>query len=258
MASANLPVIQPAGLGQTDRKDAWWAGPLATAITLGVFGLYLTARALMNSNYHVESEALLSPLYSPLIIIPGMPAWLSPAFLILWAPGGFRATCYYYRKAYYRAFFMDPPACAVGEPAHRGQNYKGETSFPFILQNIHRYFMYAALVFNIILLYDAYLAFFPGGHFAVTVGSLVITLNAVLLLSYTLSCHSLRHLVGGKLDCFSCSAPNKVRHTGWKQLTKLNENHMAIAWTSLVGVAATDLYVWLVASGHLTNVHLFG
>ena len=59
----------------------------------------------------------------------------SPALLILWAPGGFRLTCYYYRGAYYKAFWADPPSCAVGEP--RG-SYRGEHSFPPIMQNIHR------------------------------------------------------------------------------------------------------------------------
>jgi hypothetical protein len=35
----------------------------------------------------------------------------SAALLILWAPGGFRFTCYYYRGAYYKAFWQDPTAC---------------------------------------------------------------------------------------------------------------------------------------------------
>ena len=55
--------------------------------------------------------------------------------LILWAPGGFRLTCYYYRGAYYKAFWADPPSCAVGEPR---KSYWGERSFPLILQNVHR------------------------------------------------------------------------------------------------------------------------
>ena len=85
---------------------------------------------------------------------------LSPALLILGGPLGFRATCYYYRKAYYRAFFLDPPACAVSESGSR--NYRGETSFPFILQNLHRYFFYLAILFLCFLWYDAILAFrFP-------------------------------------------------------------------------------------------------
>jgi len=37
---------------------------------------------------------------------------LSPALLILIFPLGFRFTCYYYRRSYYRAFWWSPPACA--------------------------------------------------------------------------------------------------------------------------------------------------
>ena len=102
----------PTGLGTTERRDTWWAGPFATAVGLLAFGIYSTFRAIYNAHY-VQDWAgwgeLLSPLYSPLIILPNMPEWFSPAFLILWAPGGFRMTCYYYRKAYYRVFFLDPP-----------------------------------------------------------------------------------------------------------------------------------------------------
>jgi hypothetical protein len=57
---------------------------------------------------------------------------LSPALIILIFPLGFRMTCYYYRKAYYRSFWMSPPACAVAEP-HK--TYTGETRAPLILQN---------------------------------------------------------------------------------------------------------------------------
>ncbi len=82
---------------------------------------------------------------------PGDP----PAFLILWAPGGFRLTCYYYRGAYYKAFWSDPPSCAVGEPR---KSYRGEATFPLIMQNIHRYFLYFALVFIVFLAHDAWKA----------------------------------------------------------------------------------------------------
>ena len=78
-----------------------------------------------------------------------------PHYLILWAPGGFRLTCYYYRGAYYKAFWADPPACAVGEPRKK---YLGERSFPLIMQNVHRYFLYVALIFIGILAYDVWKA----------------------------------------------------------------------------------------------------
>ena len=79
----------------------------------------------------------------------------SPALLILPFPGLFRLTCYYYRGAYYKAFWADPPACAVGEPR---KEYCGEAAFPLIVQNIHRYFLYVALVFLLVLAYDVYQA----------------------------------------------------------------------------------------------------
>ena len=100
------------------------AGAAATAVALGSFVIYSTFRAIYNADYQLghgtetlpEHAYLLSPMYSPLLVLPWVPTWISPAMLILWMPGGFRLTCYYYRKAYYRAFFLDPPACAVGEP----------------------------------------------------------------------------------------------------------------------------------------------
>jgi hypothetical protein len=169
-------------------------------------------------------------------------------------PLGFRATCYYYRKAYYRAFFLDPPACAVGEPATR--NYRGETAFPFILQNLHRYILYGAIVFLCFLWHDAYRAFLFDGRFGVGVGTLVLLVNVTLLTTYALSCHSLRHLVGGRLDCFSCASFGGPQHTAWSWLSILNNRHMLFAWISLVTVGLADFYVRLVASGTITDLRL--
>ncbi len=155
-------------------------------------------------------------------------------------------------------FFLDPGACAVGEShAHR---YSGETRFPFILQNLHRYFLYVAIVFLGILWYDAITAFWfasPGGrHFGIGVGSLVLLMNIVLLSSYTLSCHSLRHIVGGNVDCFSCVVAGGPRHGAWRGVSFLNERHMLFAWLSLFSVGLADLYVRLVASGAITDLRL--
>ena len=83
---------------------------------------------------------------------------LSAALIILIFPLGFRMTCYYYRKAYYRAFWLSPPACGVAEPH---QAYSGETRLPLILQNVHRYFWYAAVLVGLVLTYDVFLAFRP-------------------------------------------------------------------------------------------------
>ena len=239
-----------AGFGATMRRDAWWLELVPVILVLGGFSVYATWRAFEGEHY--EWGPYLSPFYSPLIKLSWWP--LSPALLILWAPLGFRATCYYYRKAYYRAFFLDPPACNVGEAnAHR---YKGETGFPFILQNLHRYFLYVALIFLIILWYDAIRAFWFDGAFGIGLGSLVLLANIVLLSFYTLSCHSLRHIVGGKVDCFSCVNFGGARHSAWRGASFLNEHHMLFAWMSLFSVGLSDLYVRLVASGVIQDLRL--
>ena len=250
------------GLGATQRRDAWWLGPLATAAGLGFFGVYATFRAVYNTDYQVarpESAYILSPFYSPLIILPWLPTWISPALLILWAPGGFRLTCYYYRKAYYRAFFLDPPACAVGEA--RGHDYRGETRL-FLFQNLHRYFLYFALVFLVLLAIDVvHACIWPvtGSErhtFGISMATLVLAANVILLSLYTFSCHSLRHLVGGNIDCFSCAALGKVRFQAWRGASALNEHHMLFAWLSLFSVGFADFYVWMVASGRLTDLRI--
>ncbi len=254
------------GFGATERKDNWWIGPLATAMGLGAFGVYATFRAVYNAEYHLgvgtgemESHAyLLSPFYSPLIVLPFLPSWFSPAFLILWAPGGFRLTCYYYRKAYYRAFLLDPVACAVGEPRNE---YSGERKL-FLFQNLHRYFLYFALIFLVLLAIDVVLAsLWPtdggGKTFGISIGTLVLAANVTLLTLYTCSCHSLRHLVGGNVDCYSCVALGSARQKAWKGVSLLNRKHMLWAWLSLFMVGFADFYVWMVAKGVFADPVLF-
>jgi hypothetical protein len=234
----------------TERRDAWWLPPLFQGLMLGVLICYANWAAYQGTNYLAGN--LLSPLYSPLISVPWLP--FSPAFIILLPPVLFRATCYYYRKAYYRSYFLDPPACAVGEL--RGHRYRGETAFPLILQNLHRYLFYATLLYLPFLWHDVVRAAIFHGSFGIGVGTLVILANASALTLYSFSCHSARHLVGGNLDCFSCSAFNRARHGVWKRASLLNEHHMAFAWTSFVTVCGADLYVRLVASGVVTDLRL--
>jgi hypothetical protein len=250
---AGSPTLLPQSrLGSTLRRDSWWVEIIPIIILLGGFGLYATLRAFEGAFY--AWGPYLSPFYSPLID-PHHHWWkFSPAILILIGPLGFRATCYYYRKAYYRAFFLDPPACAVAEPPKR--KYHGETRFPFILQNIHRYFLYLAVLFLFFLWHDAIVAFDWNGHFGIGLGSLVLTTNVILLTLYTFSCHSLRHLAGGKLDCFSCAALGMPRHSAWRAVTFLNERHMLLAWASLIFVGLTDLYVRLVATGAIHDLRI--
>src|SRR6266700_4429314 len=250
--SGSPTLLPESRFGSTLRRDSWWAEIVPVWILLGGFGIYATLRAFENAYY--SWGPYLSPFYSPLID-PDHHWWkFSPALLILAGPLGFRATCYYYLKAYYRAFFMDPPACAVAESSRR--HYRGETAFPFILQNVHRYFLYAAIIFLCFLWHDVYRAFFFGGQFGVGVGTLVLLLNVSLLTIYALSCHSLRHLVGGRLDCFSCAAFGGQQHTAWSWLSILNGRHMLLAWISLVTVGLADFYIRLVASGTITDLRL--
>ncbi|HEY3216798.1 MAG TPA: succinate dehydrogenase [Candidatus Eisenbacteria bacterium] len=236
-------------MGATERKDAWWFVPLIQALGLGLLGLYATWAALQGNHFEYLNTGrhYLSPFYSPQLKPAWLPSWLSPALLILWMPLGFRATCYYYRKAYYRSFFADPIACAVGEPRSKG--YCGEVTFPFVLQNLHRYFLYLAIVILAFLWWDVVRAFDLDGTFGIGGGSLAILFSTGTLTLYTFSCHSLRHLVGGKLDCFSCVAGGGPRHKAWSVVSRLNEHHMAWAWWSLFAVCFADFYVRMCSMG---------
>jgi hypothetical protein len=257
MASSVSVVGRQASAARTERRDTWWLQPLIVVVVLGGFGIYALWAALQNGNYY--APPYLSPFYSPCLAancahpeLPLLGSWwnLSPAFLVLWAPLGFRITCYYYRRAYYRSFFWSPPACAVRDAR---KSYSGETRLPFVIQNIHRYFFWLSIVVLAFLWWDALLAFrFPSG-FGIGLGTLVLLANVVLLSLYTLSCHSCRYLVGGHLDVFH-GAP--IRYYLWRIANRLNERHAQFAWVSLFGVAIADLYVRLVASGVIVDPRL--
>ena len=243
--------VQGWGFAVTQRRDAWWIAPLSQGFFLAVLIGYANWAALQGTNYQVGGY--LSPLYSPLIIVDWFP--LPPSFLVLLPPVLFRATCYYYRKAYYRSYLMDPPACAVGEL--RGKSYRGETAFPLILQNLHRYLFLITLCYLPFLWSDVVHSTIFDGSFGVGVGTLVILANTSALTLYSFSCHSARHLIGGNIDCFSCSAFNRTRHQAWKGTSRLNEHHMLFAWASFFTVCLADLYVRSVASGVVTDIRLF-
>jgi hypothetical protein len=252
MSSIDVP-LRNGGFGQTSRKDNWWIEPLLVFLGFSAFIVYSTWAALQGNNY--TFGPYLSPFYSPLLMT-AKPAWwpaflpFSAAMLILWAPGGFRFTCYYYRGAYYKAFWADPPSCTVGEPR---KSYWGERKFPLIIQNIHRYFLYLALIFIVILALDAYRAIWFDGHFGIGVGTLVMIVNPILLGGYTLGCHSLRHLVGGRLDEMS---KKPVRKSCYDCVSTLNRKHMLWAWMSLFWVGFTDVYIRLCAMGIWHDVRI--
>lgn len=238
-------------LGQTSRKDSWWVEPAMVATGFAIFIIYATFR-VFEFNYYEVGE-FLSPFYSPKLVFDW---WkFSPAILILWIPAGFRATCYYYRKAYYRAYFLDPPACSVGH--FGGHKYCGEMNFPLVFQNSHRYFFYLATVVLAFLWYDVYKAFFQPTGFTVTVVNLVMLLNVILLSGYSGGCHACRHLVGGRLDCFSSCPSAKTQFKIWHFVTKLNEHHMLWAWMSLFSVGFTDFIIRQTAMGAFHDIRLF-
>ena len=241
------------------RVDRWWFQPMLYVVVLGAFVVYSSYAILIGRDFQVTEGGrhLLSPLYSPctadatplLGAFFGSVFWLSRIFWMIF-PLTFRATCYYYRKAYYRSFFFSPPACAVAEPMTR---YNGERKL-LVVQNTHRLWWYIAVGFIVLLTYDAVIAFDFGGGFGMSLGTLIQVLNVVLLALYTFSCHSCRHIVGGRLKHFS---QHPFRYKLWTAASKLNARHGSFAWASLVVVGLTDLYIRLVATGAFNDPRFF-
>ncbi len=234
----------------TSRRDPWWLEFVISSIVFGGLIIYSIVRAFQAKYY--EFGAYTSPLYP----LPLKVGWISPVLLTLWIPAGFRITCYFCRRVYYRSLFADPPACAVKEIK---RDYKGESVFPYILVNIHRYFLLLVLLFVPIHWAHALLSFAKwgeGGTFGIGVGlgSLILTIDAVFLTLYVLSCHSLRHFVGGRLDIFSKNTRN---YKVWKFVSKLNERHGLFFWLSLVSVGVADFYIYLLASGAISDIVFF-
>ena len=281
MSRCDIPLPQPQKFLGTARTDPWWTQPTAVLIGLGFFIVYATWAAFQGEHFFLHSGGAnyLSPFYSPVLFDPpgvhtghawfgDWPSWMptsvwiipiTPALFILWAPGGFRFTCYYYRGAYYKAFWGDPPACGVGEPGFRGKKYRGEAKLPLLIQNIHRYMLYVAVVFLFILSYDAIISYFflneatGNREFGIGVGSLILTLNPIFLGAYTLGCHSMRHLVGGRLNILS---KHPLRKKAYDCSSCLNKRHMQWAWVSLIWVAFCDVYVRLCSMGVWTDFRL--
>ncbi len=272
MASQSIPLkLKQRSFGETMRRGAWWFYPLLVFSVLSAFVVYSTWAAFQGEHYWYGGGGAnyLSPFYSPEIFGDSphslfgakptwIPAWLpfSPALLILWIPAGFRFTCYYYRGAYYKAFWADPPSCAVGEPRH---SYRGEGAFPLILQNIHRYFLYLALIFLLFLVYDVWQAMWfidaaGAARFGIGVGTIVLAANVFFLGGYTFSCHSLRHLVGGRCDELS---KKPLQCATYNCVSSLNRRHMSFAWFSLFVVGFSDIYVRLCSMGVWTDWRIF-
>ena len=250
---------------KTLRRDPWWRSPAITAVALTIWVLYATVHVFLGRWYWVPRYHYLTPFYSPCVsgecaagssslgtwfgqVPPIIPyAIISLPFVL-----GFRLTCYYYRRAYYRAFWRAPAACAVREPH---ATYTGETRFPLILQNLHRYFFYLVILISALNTYDVIDAFHGRtGGIGFGLGTLILLINVVLLWAYTLSCHSCRHITAGRLNNFS---RHPARYWIWTQVSKLNARHMQLAWTTLGTLMLADLYVLLVASGTISDVRFF-
>jgi hypothetical protein len=250
---------------RTLRKDNWRLYPITTLVIFTAWVVYATVRAFWGAAFYVPEYHYLTPFYSPCFneicgdaaefgtFLPAeTKGWIpfaavSLPFLLL-----FRLTCYYYRKAYYRSYWASPPACAVQEPHKK---YSGERRFPLIGQNLHRYFWLAAAVISVINTYDAILAYHgKEGGFGIGLGSLILTANVILLWAYTLSCHSCRHIVGGRLKNFS---KHPVRYWMWGVVSKLNEKHGQYALITLGSLVLADFYVMLVASGTISDLRFY-
>ena len=268
LKSPPTPAVQPGGGGRrraaiaakTLRTDRWWFAPLITVVGLTAWVAYATVRVFMHKWYWVDAYHYLTPFYSPCVtnrcvegashfgsFLPGW--WIIPdaaltlPFLLL-----FRLTCYYYRKAYYRSYWLSPPACAVPD-GHK--SYSGETRFPLLGQNLHRYFFYAAFIISLINTWDAIYAFHSPKGFGFGLGNLILLANVVMLWAYTISCHSCRHIIGGRLKHFS---EHPLRYRAWTFISMLNVRHMQLAWITLGTLAFTDFYVMAVAAGWFNDL----
>jgi hypothetical protein len=251
--------VRPLG---TLRADRWWLTPVVTALFLGALTAYAIWAGLQRS--HFAFGGYISPLYSPcvsadcgtranVVLIGRWWQW-SPALLVIGIPIGVRATCYYYRKLYYRSFWLSPPACAVAEPHKR---YSGESRFPLVLQNLHRYFWAASVLVALMLTFDAVNAFRQPGGIGIGIGTVLIVANGLAFWAYVLSCHACRHFAGGGLRSL---AMHPIRTRLWKLSSKLNTRHGLFALISLPLVMATDCYIRLLSSGVISDWHvtLFG
>jgi len=242
------------------RRDIWWLEPAALFVLFSVFVVYSFFAGIANAYYY--ADPYLSPFYSPCLTancehltlgVPVIGDWWSfaPAIWVVGFPLSFRLTCYYYRKAYYRSFFWSPAACAVPDARAR---YGGETGFPFIVQNIHRYTWYFAVIFVVILSYDAILAYrFPtatGHAFGIGLGSLLMTVNVLLIAVYTFSCHACRYLLGGYNDRFH---GKRIAYRLWSLISRLNVSHGRYAILSLLSVGLVDLYIRLLSMGVISD-----
>ena len=120
----------------------------------------------------------------------------------------------------------------------------------FLIQNLHRYALYIAIFYIVILYVDAFMAFSRDGELGFGVGTIILLLNPTLLAFYTFGCHAFRHIIGGRKDCNTCEdGTAEGSFKIWEIVSKLNSNHRAWAWISMIWVGLTDVYIRLVSMG---------
>ena len=238
---------RPSSAKEASPGRAWWIEPALTVICYSAFVIYATWSVFSGTN--VVFDSYVSPFFSTwlgfgLIRVPII-GILIPILAVI--PLGLRGSCYYYRKSYFRSFFWDPPACAIKE-LKRGR-YRGETRFPWVLNNYHRYFLLLSLIVVVFLCVDVVRAFTYQGHFFVGLGSVVMLINVILLSLYSLTCHSFRYLMGGRIDRFSKARAGRLWQRATTTLNPMNPLHGAWAWYSMFSVALTDVYIRLLMAG---------
>src|SRR6266540_3886884 len=209
---------RPPTAPRTARGDRWWALPVVTVVVLLGFVVYGTWVAFQNANYY--ADPYVSPFYSPCLA----------------------TSCLHPTASFLGSWWKWSPALLV-------------LPFPLFFRLTCYYYLNAYyLPFPVFLSWDAAQSFFFPGGCGMRLGTLVLLVNVFLFWLYTLSCHSCRHLVGGRVDQFS-KAP--VRHFLWRRVSWLNVHHARWAWASLFSVAMADLYVRLVATGTIHDPRLF-
>ena len=238
--------------------------PLITFVVFSSFIVYATWAAFQGEHYHYGPY--LSPFYSPelfgdsphALVRPEAGWWPAVRAVLAGAAdpgrsrGGFRFTCYYYRGAYYKAFWADPPSCAVGEPR---KSYRGERTFPLHhperppLLPVPR-----AASSSCILAYDvvegAVVRRAPTARtqFGIGVGTLVLAVNVD-------AARRLHASAATRSATWSAACMDVLsRPPGAQDALRLRRaasiaRHMLWAWISLFSVGFADLYVRLCAMG---------
>ena len=244
------------------RTDRWWLQPLLTVVALRA------VHRLLDVPRVPERVLLLRALHLALLLavhhdgvrgrhLPGavhragvdLPGPLHPG-----DPAGPPATCYYYRKAYYRSFWLSPPACAVAEPHRR---YTGETRAaaarpePAPVRALRRAGLQR----------DPHLRRDPRR-------SATRPASGATWASARSSCWPTRRCSGSTrcpaTPAGTSSAAGSTTSPGtrcatrlWTQVSQLNGRHAQFAWLSLFSVAIADFYVFLLATGTISDLRFF-